>query len=144
MALQRKKPEKIGTKAPLPSFIERALASSIAKLPTADRWLHEIKFDGYRVQTHLKDADVKVFSQFGHGWTQRFRKDRKRCLAYGTLIDGEVVVPSVDGTTDFSILQNELRGRSTKIVLIAFDLLYLNGYDLRKVPLFERRRAFSN
>jgi bifunctional non-homologous end joining protein LigD len=50
-----------------------------------------------------------------------------------------VVVPSADGTTDFSVLQNELKGRSTKIVLVAFDLLYLNGYDLRKLPLFERK-----
>jgi bifunctional non-homologous end joining protein LigD len=50
-----------------------------------------------------------------------------------------VVVPAADGTTDFSVLQNELKGRSTKIVMVAFDLLYLNGYDLRKLPLFERK-----
>lgn len=50
-------------------------------------------------------------------------------------IDGEVVVPAVDGTTDFSVLQNELKGRSKKIVMVAFDLLYLNGYDLRRLPL---------
>ncbi len=50
-----------------------------------------------------------------------------------------MVVPSVDGTTDFSVLQNELRGKSTKIVMVAFDLLYLNGYDLRKLPLIERK-----
>jgi bifunctional non-homologous end joining protein LigD len=50
-----------------------------------------------------------------------------------------VVVPAADGTTDFSVLQNELKGRSTKIVLVAFDLLYLNGNDLRKLPLIERK-----
>jgi bifunctional non-homologous end joining protein LigD len=48
-------------------------------------------------------------------------------------------VPSADGTTDFSVLQNELKGRSKQIVLVAFDLLYLNGYDLRGLPLFERK-----
>ena len=48
-------------------------------------------------------------------------------------------MPSADGTTDFSVLQNELKGRSTKIVMVAFDLLYLNGYDLRKFPLIERK-----
>ncbi|MCP1738330.1 ATP-dependent DNA ligase [Bradyrhizobium japonicum] len=53
-------------------------------------------------------------------------------------LDGEVVAPAVDGTTDFSVLQNELKGNSTNIVLVAFDLLYLNGYDLRKLPLIER------
>jgi bifunctional non-homologous end joining protein LigD len=55
------------------------------------------------------------------------------------IIDGEVVVPAEDGTTDLSVLQNELKGRSTKIVLVAFDLLYLNGRDLRKLPLTERK-----
>jgi bifunctional non-homologous end joining protein LigD len=50
-----------------------------------------------------------------------------------------VVVPAVDGTTDFSVLQNELKGHSTKIVMVAFDLLYLNGHDLRKLPLIERK-----
>jgi bifunctional non-homologous end joining protein LigD len=49
------------------------------------------------------------------------------------------VVPAADGTTDFSVLQNELKGKSTKIVMVAFDLLYLNGYDLRKLPLTERK-----
>jgi bifunctional non-homologous end joining protein LigD len=59
--------------------------------------------------------------------------------AGSAIIDGEVVVPSADGTTDFSVLQNEHKGRSKKIVMVAFDLLYLNGYDLRKLPLSGRK-----
>jgi bifunctional non-homologous end joining protein LigD len=55
------------------------------------------------------------------------------------MIDGEVVTPSADGATDFSVLQNELKGKSPKIVMVAFDLLYLNGHDLRKLPLVERK-----
>jgi bifunctional non-homologous end joining protein LigD len=58
--------------------------------------------------------------------------------AGSAIIDGEIVVPAPDGTTDFSVLQNQLRGKSDKIVLVAFDLLYLNGYDLRKLPLAEK------
>jgi bifunctional non-homologous end joining protein LigD len=50
-----------------------------------------------------------------------------------------VIVPSENGVSDFSVLQNELRGKSNKLVLYAFDLLYLNGFDLRKAPLFERK-----
>jgi bifunctional non-homologous end joining protein LigD len=50
-----------------------------------------------------------------------------------------VVVPTEDGTADFSVLQNKLKGRSKKMVMVAFDLLYLNGHDLRKLPLFERK-----
>jgi bifunctional non-homologous end joining protein LigD len=133
---------KPGVKASYPGFIEPALASSIGKVPSGERWLHEIKFDGYRVQVHLRDAAVKVFTRRGNYWTNRFKKiasDAWHINAGSAIIDGEVVVPAADGTTDFSVLQNELKGRSQKIVLVAFDLLYLNGYDLRKVPLVERK-----
>jgi bifunctional non-homologous end joining protein LigD len=118
------------------------LATSVDKVPSGKRWVHEIKFDGYRVQVHLRDAAVKIFTRRGHDWTNRFRKiaaDAWHVSAGSAIMDGEVVVPSADGTTDFSVLQNELKGRSKKIVLVAFDLLYLNGYDLRRLPLFERK-----
>jgi bifunctional non-homologous end joining protein LigD len=137
MAFQRKKPAAIGVKAPFPGFIEPELATSIDKVPSGECWIHEIKFDGYRVQVHLRDAVVKVFTRRGNDWTNRFRKiagDAWHINAGSAIIDGEVVIPSADGTTDFSVLQNELKG-----VMVAFDLLYLNGYDLRKVPLFERK-----
>jgi bifunctional non-homologous end joining protein LigD len=142
VAFQRKKPAAIGAKAPLQGFIESALASSIEKAPSGERWIHEIKFDGYRVQVHLANNEVKVFTRRGYDWTNRFKKiasDAWHIGAGSAIIDGEVVAPAADGTTDFSVLQNELKGRSTKIVMVAFDLLYLNGYDLRKLPLVERK-----
>ena len=142
MAFQRRRPAAIGIKAPLPDFIEPALASSIEKVPSGDRWIHEIKFDGYRVQVHIANEAVKIFTRRGHDWTQRFRKvadDAWHIKAGSAIIDGEIVIPATDGTTDLSVLQNGLKGQSTKIVLVAFDLLYLNGYDLRKLPLFERK-----
>jgi bifunctional non-homologous end joining protein LigD len=142
LAFQRKKPAAIGTKASYPGFIEPALASSIERVPSGERWLDEIKFDGYRVQVHLANESIRVFTRRGNDWTKRFKKiaeDAWHISAGSAIIDGEVVVPAADGTTDFSVLQNELKGRSTKIVMVAFDLLYLNGYDLRKLPLFERK-----
>jgi bifunctional non-homologous end joining protein LigD len=142
VAFQRKKPAAIGVKAPFPGFITPALATAINAVPNGDRWIHEIKFDGYRVQVHLANAAVKVFTRRGNDWTKRFRKianDAWHIAAGSAIIDGEVVVPSADGTTDFSVLQNELKGTSDKIVLVAFDLLYLDGYDLRKLPLVERK-----
>jgi bifunctional non-homologous end joining protein LigD len=138
----RPKPPACGIKAAFPGFIEPALATSIDKVPCGERWIHEIKFDGYRVQVHLKDAAVKVFTRRGNDWTNRFRKiasDAWHINAGSAIIDGEVVVPAEDGTTDFSVLQNELKGGSKRIVMVAFDLLYLNGYDLLKLPLFERK-----
>src|SRR6202158_2123005 len=119
-----------------------SLATSVDKVPSGQRWIHEVKFDGYRVQVHLRDAVVNVFTRRGNDWTNRFRKiaaDAWHVNAGSAVIDGEVVVPAANGSTDFSVLQNELKGRSKKIVLVAFDLLYLNGYDLRKLPLFERK-----
>jgi bifunctional non-homologous end joining protein LigD len=118
------------------------LATSINKVPSGERWVHEIKFDGYRVQVHLKDAAVKVFTRRGNDWTNRLRKiaaEAWHINAGSAIIDGKVVVPAEDGATDFSVLQNELKGRSKKIVMVAFDLLYLNGYDLQELPLFERK-----
>jgi ATP-dependent DNA ligase len=85
---------------------------------------------------------VKVFTRRGNDWTKRFRKvasDAWHVSARSAIIDGEIVVPADDGTTDFSVLQNELRGRSDKIVLVAFDLLHFNGNDLRQLPLHQRK-----
>jgi bifunctional non-homologous end joining protein LigD len=142
VAFQRRNSAAIGVKAPMPGFIEPALASPVEKVPSGVRWIHEIKFDGYRVQVHLANEAVRVFTRRGSDWTKRFRKvanDACDIKASSAIIDGEVVVPAANGARDFSMLQNELKGTSTRIVLIAFDLLYLNGRDLRKLPLFERK-----
>jgi bifunctional non-homologous end joining protein LigD len=142
MALQRKKPAAVGVKAPFPGFVEPALATSAEKVPSGERWIHEIKFDGYRVQVHLVNEAIKVFTRRGNDWTKRFRKiadDAWHISAGSAIIDGEVVVPAENVTTEFAVLQNELKGKSTKIVLVAFDLLYLNGYDLRQLPLHRRK-----
>jgi bifunctional non-homologous end joining protein LigD len=147
MASPRAKPPTIGAKAPFPGFVEPALASSIHKVPSGERWIHEIKFDGYRVQVHLANTTVKVFTRRGNDWTNRFKKiadDTWHINAGSAIIDGEVTVPSTDGVSDFSVLQNELRGKSTKMVLYAFDLLYLNGFDLRRARLFERKALLRN
>jgi bifunctional non-homologous end joining protein LigD len=142
VAFQRRKPAAIGVKAPLPGFIEPALATSIEKVPAGERWIHEIKFDGYRVQVHLANEAVKIFTRRGNDWTKRFKKvahDAWRIKAASAVIDGEIVVPAADGTTDFSVLQNELKGTSKAIVLVAFDLLYLNGQEIRNEPLVRRK-----
>src|SRR6266436_510260 len=112
MPYPRAKPPAGGIKANYRGFIEPALATSVDKVPSGERWIHEIKFDGYRVQVHLKDAVVKVFTRRGNDWTNRFRKiaaDAWHISAGSAIIEGEVVVPAAaDGTTDFSVLQNEL------------------------------------
>jgi bifunctional non-homologous end joining protein LigD len=146
VAFQREKPVKVDVKAPFPGFVAPALATAVDTVPKGTRWIHEIKFDGYRVQVHLRDATVKVFTRRGNDWTKRFRKiahDAWHVNAGSAIIDGEIVVPAADGTTDFSVLQNELKGKSNRIVLVAFDLLYRNGHDLRRLPLIQRKALLN-
>jgi len=82
----RPKPLAGGIKAYYPGFIEPSLATSIDKVPAGERWVHEIKFDGYRVQVHLRDAAVKVFTRRGNDWTNRFRKVAADAWMWGTII----------------------------------------------------------
>jgi ATP-dependent DNA ligase len=97
MAFQRRKPAAIGIKAEYPGFIEPELATSVDKVPSGKRWIHEVKFDGYGVQVHLRDAAVKVFTRRGNDWTNRFKKvaaDAWHINAGSAIVDGEVVVPA--------------------------------------------------
>jgi hypothetical protein len=142
VASQRKKASAIGVKTPYPGFIEPLLAEMVERVPRGERWLHEIKYDGYRAQLHIINGAIKVYTRRGHDWTKRFRKiatDADLIGVGSVIIDGEVVVPGEGGKTDFSMLQNSLRGTAENIVMVAFDMLYLNGRDLRRVPLVDRK-----
>jgi bifunctional non-homologous end joining protein LigD len=140
----RQNPKVQGKKAPYPGFIEPALASSIGKPPAGDRWLHEVKFDGYRCQLHIHATDIKVYTRNGNDWTDRFRAIANAAWHLNVktaIIDGEIVVPNEDGTTDFSQLQRALKASkpSDRLAMYCFDLLYLDGGDLRQLPLTERK-----
>ena len=135
-------------KAPLPSFVEPALATLVAKAPENAKWLHEIKFDGYRLQARIEAGRVKLLTRSGIDWTTRFGKDVSgsfKALPVGTgLIDGELVVENDSGASDFSALQADLSaGRNDRFVFYAFDLLYLDGYDLRASPLIVRKEVLA-
>jgi bifunctional non-homologous end joining protein LigD len=95
MAFQPKK-QAIGVKAPYPGLIAPALATSIDKVPKGERWIHEIKFDGYRVQLHIVNESTTVFTRTGIDWTRRFKKiadDAFLINAASAILDGEVVPP---------------------------------------------------
>lgn len=146
MALQRRKRSVIGVKAPFPGFIEPVLAEQVDRVPRGDRWIHEIKFDGYRGQLHIANYDVRIYTRRGLDWTKRFRKiahDADLIKATSAIIDGEIVVPGEGGKTDFATLQNSLTGKAENLVMVAFDLLYLDGRDLRRLPLVERKAALK-
>jgi len=130
-------------KAPFPRFIEPAHPTQHEKPPAGDQWIHEIKVDGYRAQLHVRDGVSRVFSRRGNDWTERFGSiahDGRQLPIRQAVIDGEVIVATPDGLSDFSALQTELaNGRSDRLTFYVFDLLYADGFDLRRTPLIERK-----
>ncbi|HVJ54232.1 MAG TPA: DNA ligase D [Aliidongia sp.] len=139
---------KKATEEKLPDFVPPALATLVAKAPAGKRWLHEIKFDGYRLQARIEAGRVKLLTRTGLDWTDRFGKEIVglfKALPVGTaLIDGELVVENDHGASDFSALQADLsEGRGDRFVFYAFDLLHLDGWNLRAVPLIERKRLLE-
>ena len=135
-------------KAPMPDFIEPMLATLAAKPPASARYIHEIKFDGYRLQAHIQAGRVRLLTRSGLDWTSRFGKPLQKALQalpVGTaIIDGEVVVENDSGASDFSQLQADLSAdRTDRFLFYAFDLMYLEGDDLRSAPLHERKALLA-
>ena len=130
--------------AEMPGFIKPQLATLKARAPSGDQWLHEIKFDGYRVQVHLNKGKKRVFTRNGLDWTKRFSVIAGALDIPGqAILDGEVVVIH-EGRTNFSELQAELAaGKQDRLVYYAFDLLWRDR-DLRKLPQVERKRMLSD
>lgn len=132
----------------LPDFIEPTLATLVSSAPAGARWLHEIKFDGYRLQARIEAGRVKLLTRSGLDWTKRFGKKLIAALQElpvgKALIDGELVVETNAGSSDFSALQADLsEERSDRFVFYLFDLLHLDGYDVRAVPLISRKELLE-
>jgi bifunctional non-homologous end joining protein LigD len=127
----------------MPRFIPPQLATLRPKPPSGADWLHEIKFDGYRSQIHVSAEGTRIFTRKGLDWTKRFTGIAAAWAGAGVdqaVVDGEIVVV-VDDRTDFGALQADLAaGRQDRLLFYAFDVLHLDGYDLRQVPLRERKR----
>src|SRR4051794_8705001 len=105
----------------MPGFIKPQLATLKSKAPKGEQWIHEIKFDGYRVQVHLNRGFVKVYTRNGHDWTKRFAAIANAFTIKGQAVfDGEVVVVH-EGRTNFSELQADLaKGRQDRMTFYAF------------------------
>jgi bifunctional non-homologous end joining protein LigD len=131
----------------MPLRIEPCVPLLAKEAPRGDRWIHEIKWDGYRVMVHIQPDRVRILSRNGNDWTKRFPSivAAAESLRPATMIlDGEAVVLDEQGRSDFGLLQHALGGQGGKrnagaALLYAFDLLYLNGHDLRPRRLRDRR-----
>jgi len=131
-------------KATMPDFIEPMLATLVSSAPTGEKWLHEIKFDGYRLLARIEAGRVKLLTRSGLDWSKKFGKTVLTALQElpvgSAIMDGELVVETDAGASDFSALQADLSaGRTDRFVFYVFDIIYLDGFDLRSLPLIERK-----
>ncbi|HEN8726852.1 TPA: DNA ligase D [Pseudomonas putida] len=129
--------------AALPEKLSPQLATLVDSSPRSEEWRYEIKFDGYRMLCRVDGDDVRLFTRNGHDWTAKLPKQAAAIASLGLAtawLDGEIVILDENGVPNFQMLQNAFdAGRSQGIVYYLFDLPYLNGADLRQVPVENRR-----
>jgi bifunctional non-homologous end joining protein LigD len=135
----------------MPHGIEPELATLVSAPPAGEEWLHEIKFDGYRVICEIERGKARLLTRHGKDWSDRFAPVTAAAAELpvdAAVLDGEVTVLLPDGKTSFQALQESLgeagsgeRADGAAMVYFAFDLLYLDGYDLRRAPLAARKEA---
>jgi bifunctional non-homologous end joining protein LigD len=135
-------------KMALPDWIAPQLATLVDGMPAGDQWIHEIKYDGYRIVCQVRDGKARLYTRNQNDWTDKLGPQARAIESLGLTdawLDGEVVVFTPQGTADFQALQNAFDLRAAQpIVYCLFDLLYLNGYDLRQAPLVERKRLLNS
>ncbi|HET7717368.1 MAG TPA: DNA ligase D [Bauldia sp.] len=136
-----------GPKASPPKFVAPQLATLVDAPPEGDEWIHEIKYDGYRVLAAIGGGEARLYTRRGLDWTGKFRPLVRPLLDLpvgSALLDGEVAVADKDGRTDFGALQDRIaEGKGRDIGYYLFDLLFLDGEDLRKKPLLERKAKLA-
>jgi bifunctional non-homologous end joining protein LigD len=127
--------------AAMSDFIAPELCTPVERPPNGEGWCHEIKFDGYRVQLRVEDGEATLKTRKGLDWTEKFKAIAKEgSVLPDVLIDGEIVALDHNGAPDFSTLQAAISdGNTDDLIFYAFDLLFADGEDLRRLPLGERK-----
>jgi bifunctional non-homologous end joining protein LigD len=127
--------------ATLPDFVAPQLCTPVERPPGGAGWVHEIKFDGYRVQLRVEGGEAILKTRKGLDWTDKFGAIAKEAGGLpDVLIDGEIIALDSHGVPDFSALQAALSdGKTDDLMFFAFDLLFADGEDLRRTPLGERK-----
>jgi bifunctional non-homologous end joining protein LigD len=139
------KANRTGRAAKLPDFIAPELCTSVERPPAGDGWVHEIKFDGYRVQMRIENGEVSLKTRKGLDWTEKFSAIAKQAGRLpDAIIDGEIVALDHNGHPNFASMQAALSdGKTNDLIFFAFDLLFADGKDLRKLPLAARKERLQ-
>jgi bifunctional non-homologous end joining protein LigD len=129
------------TEVELPAFIEPQLCQTLERPPSGTGWLHEIKFDGYRIQMRVLDAEVMLKTRKGLDWTAKYPGLARAAAGLpDAIIDGEICALDENGAPDFAALQAALsEGKTDELVYFAFDLLFDGAEDVRALPLADRK-----
>jgi bifunctional non-homologous end joining protein LigD len=129
----------------MPDFIEPQLCHLVDRPPNEAGWVHEIKFDGYRIQARISGGKAVLRTRKGLDWTHKFSAIATACNGLPeAVIDGEIVALDANGAPDFAALQAAIAEENTaNLVFFVFDMLFATGEDLRKLPLFERKHRLE-
>ena len=125
-----------------PNWVKPQLAALVKKTPDGPDWLHEIKLDGYRMHARLDAGRVKIITRRGNDWTQKYPAIAKTIAglsAQDAYLDGELCGVMPDGRTAFNLIQNATDAGQESLVFFVFDLLFLEGEDIRDLPLLDRK-----
>jgi bifunctional non-homologous end joining protein LigD len=133
-------------KIAMPEFVSPQLATLTDKPPRGDEWLHELKFDGYRLLCHLERGHARFWTRNENDWTAKFPglgKAVKALPVKSAILDGEVVALDSSGRASFQKLQQSIKSASSGLILNVFDLIYIEGFSLTRTPLRERKRVLE-
>lgn len=134
-------------KTAMPEFVSPQLATLVKEAPKGDEWLHELKFDGYRLLCHVQRGHVRLWTRNQKDWTEKFPgvvKALKTLRVQSAILDAEVVAMDSSGRSSFQMLQQAIHKTAGKgLVLEVFDVIYLVGFSLTRTPLVDRKRALE-
>jgi bifunctional non-homologous end joining protein LigD len=134
-------------KAAMPEFVSPQLATLVKEAPRGNEWLHELKFDGYRLLCHLHRGHVRLWTRNRKDWTDKFPnvvKALQGLKVQSAILDAEVVAMDGSGRSSFQMLQQAIHKTAGKgLVLEIFDLIYIDGFNIQRTPLVERKRVLE-
>ncbi len=134
-------------KTAMPEFVSPQLATLVKEAPRGNEWLHELKFDGYRLLCHLQRGHVRLWTRNRKDWTDKFPnvvKALQGLKVQSAILDAEVVAMDSSGRSSFQMLQQAIHKTAGKgLVLEIFDLIYIDGFNIQRTPLVERKRVLE-
>lgn len=128
-------------------FVAPLMPTLVEKPPEGDGWIHEVKFDGYRSQLIIDEDGIRIYTRNGHDWTAKYRdliREANSLSAESAIIDGEIIVLNDAGLSDFGELRKAITRRQHDLYFVTFDLLHLNGHDLRDMACEGRRDILAS